>query len=337
MPTISVLLPVYNGGELLKLSVESVFAQTLGDFEFVICDDGSSDDSVAYIESLRDPRVRFLRNPRNRGLFPTLNRLLGESKSPLLHLWSQDDVMRPCCLDRVVEYHRKKPELSMSFSQFELIDGSGVPWAKQCPEDDPAPRIIDPELYAEMSLIWGCLPNNISNVTLTQWGVERFGAFREHFIYAGDFELWTRFAEHGAIARQAERLIQLRVHSSQFSARMPDRVTSIEEILPIFLDLLARCHPDRRAEMARVWRWRVLVTQMRTGIACLLRNRRDLFWRTCKILRPYGSLTGTALRLSLLEALRVVRLQDWFVRRLYLSAHLQRMDKARRAEIAAGR
>src|SRR5205823_2050603 len=122
---VAVVLPVFNGGELLMESVQSVLRQTLNSFEFIICDDGSSDDSGCYLASIDDARVVILRNEINRGLFPTLNRLLRCSHAQLVHLWSQDDRMNCDCLEETVAFHRRRPEIGMSWCQFDLIDGNG--------------------------------------------------------------------------------------------------------------------------------------------------------------------------------------------------------------------
>src|SRR5688572_16773922 len=88
---ISVILPVYNGGEYLKQSVESVLTQSLNNFELLILDDCSTDGSWSYLQSLDDNRIELYRNEKNKGLFYNLNFLIKASNSPLVKLWAQDD------------------------------------------------------------------------------------------------------------------------------------------------------------------------------------------------------------------------------------------------------
>jgi glycosyltransferase involved in cell wall biosynthesis len=97
---LSVILPVCNGARYLRESIASVLAQTLTDFEFIIWDDGSTDDSGAIAKSFKDPCIVCSANPTNLGLFSTLNRAISAAGSDRIRLWAQDDVMGPACLER---------------------------------------------------------------------------------------------------------------------------------------------------------------------------------------------------------------------------------------------
>src|SRR5687768_4164356 len=72
-PTVTVVMPVYNDGYFLRAAVESMLAQTFGDIELLVIDDGSSDESRDVLASFHDPRLRVLRNPTNCGLTFSLN------------------------------------------------------------------------------------------------------------------------------------------------------------------------------------------------------------------------------------------------------------------------
>lgn len=83
-------MPVYNGGAHLGPAVESVLSQTSGDFELLVIDDASTDGSVTLIDSYGDPRVRLVRNERNMGQVPTLNRGLREARREYVARLDQD-------------------------------------------------------------------------------------------------------------------------------------------------------------------------------------------------------------------------------------------------------
>lgn len=86
-PVITVVLPTFNGEAYVRESVESVLSQDTDDFQLIVCDDASTEDTWSIVESYRGPRCRLLRNEKNRGLFPTLNRLIREARSPWVHLF----------------------------------------------------------------------------------------------------------------------------------------------------------------------------------------------------------------------------------------------------------
>ena len=104
-PAVSVLLPVFNGAAYIRESVESILAQTFQDFELIIIDDGSLDDSAHIIEGINDPRIRLYRQA-NQGLPATLNGAIGLANGEFLARQDQDDVSFPCRFEKQVSYLR---------------------------------------------------------------------------------------------------------------------------------------------------------------------------------------------------------------------------------------
>src|SRR5690606_28349147 len=124
-PAISVLLPVYNGGEYLMQSVQSVLDQQYENFELLIVDDVSTDGSREWLLTLNDPRIRLFLNNRNMGLFPNLNLMADEARSSLLKLWAQDDRMKQGCLAEFVAFHQSHPQCGYSYCKRDLINERG--------------------------------------------------------------------------------------------------------------------------------------------------------------------------------------------------------------------
>lgn len=92
-PAVSVCMPVYNASRYLRECIDSVLSQTFADFEFLIADDGSDDDSAAIVESYADPRIRLIR--REHGYIASLNCLLDEARGRYIARMDADDVMLP--------------------------------------------------------------------------------------------------------------------------------------------------------------------------------------------------------------------------------------------------
>lgn len=99
-PTVSVAIPVYNGEAYLAAAIESVLAQTRGDFELVICDDHSTDRSLEIASSFADSRIRVLRNATNLGFGGNWNRCLTEARGHYIKILPQDDLLHPDCLSK---------------------------------------------------------------------------------------------------------------------------------------------------------------------------------------------------------------------------------------------
>ncbi len=213
---ISVILPVYNGMPYLKFSVESVLNQNFTGFEFIILDDCSTDGSYEYLQGIKDPRIRLLRNEKNKGLFPNLNLLIRESRSPLIKIWSQDDIMYPECLHEFIIFHNQH-EVCFSYSGYDKIDENGILIAKM--PDDKTPRLISTSLHSRIAYFTGSIAGNIANVCLNRKAINEVGLFDETMKISGDFFMWVKLAENNQTGFINKPLIKLRDHAGQLSRK----------------------------------------------------------------------------------------------------------------------
>ena len=101
-PKVSVCIPTYRGGTTIGAAIESVLAQSLSDFEVIIIDDGSPDDTRDIIERYSDPRLIYLRNALNLGPQGNWNRCLEVAQGEYFKLLPHDDLLHPRCLERQV-------------------------------------------------------------------------------------------------------------------------------------------------------------------------------------------------------------------------------------------
>lgn len=102
VPDVSVCIPCYRGAAHLAAAIESVLAQTLTDFELIIIDDNSPDNTDEVVASFTDPRIRYLKNPSNLGPDGNWNRCLDEARGRYFKLLPQDDLIAPTCLAQQV-------------------------------------------------------------------------------------------------------------------------------------------------------------------------------------------------------------------------------------------
>lgn len=113
VPLITVALPVFNGGPLLRLAVMSIIKQTLPDWELIIIDDGSTDDSLEFIRDFKDARIRVIRDGINKGLAARLNEAIDLARGRYFARMDQDDISYPERFDRQVATLEKNPELDL--------------------------------------------------------------------------------------------------------------------------------------------------------------------------------------------------------------------------------
>jgi len=127
MPTVSVVMPIYNVERFVASSIESVLAQTFTDFELILVDDGSTDSSPDICRQYRDPRIRIV-SQANRGLPGARNTGIRNATGEFVAIIDSDDLWRPEKLARHVAHLRARPEVVRLKSpcHFELVEVAGV-------------------------------------------------------------------------------------------------------------------------------------------------------------------------------------------------------------------
>src|SRR5437016_6143907 len=126
MPTVSIIMAVHNAERFLAAAVESVLAQSFGDFEFIIVDDGSSDDSGAILRQFakQDDRIHLIAR-ENRGLTCSLNEMIAEARGEFLARMDADDLALPQRLAVQVKFMQEHPDVVLLGGAYELIDEAG--------------------------------------------------------------------------------------------------------------------------------------------------------------------------------------------------------------------
>ncbi len=126
MPLVSVIIASYNHAPYIEASIRSAMGQTYSNFELLVVDDGSSDDSVELITRLQAEYGFDFRAQQNCGLSRTLNAAIAQSKGSLIVPFGSDDVMRPQRLAVQVAYMLGKPEVGICSANIDIIDANGV-------------------------------------------------------------------------------------------------------------------------------------------------------------------------------------------------------------------
>ena len=125
---VSIILPVYNGESTLENSINSLLQQTYGNFELIICDDGSSDSSLKILNNIADPRIKIITNDKNYGLAYTLNKLISctSNYSKYIAMSEQDDYYYPDRIEVQKYFLDKNKEYGMISGIAEHWNGSKV-------------------------------------------------------------------------------------------------------------------------------------------------------------------------------------------------------------------
>ena len=229
VPRVSVCIPMYNGERYLRQTIESVLAQSYGDFELLLVDDCSTDNTLAIAQAYvsQDSRIRSIPNPANLGLVPNCNRCVQLAKGEWIKLVFQDDTIHPECLTRMLSCARNGALLVAC--QRSIIFEEGVkPYFQQW---YVAHRAMIAKLLAGQDVVsaqccqrWALeyfginLFGEPSAVIVHRAAFERFGLFNPALIMICDLELWTRIGIHTGAALVSDDLATFRVHKGAASA-----------------------------------------------------------------------------------------------------------------------
>ena len=203
-PAVTVLMPVYNADRFVAQTVDSVLAQTFGDFEFLIINDGSTDRSLEILQDYarRDARVRLVSRP-NTGYVPALNEGLGLAKGEFLARIDADDLSHPRRLELQVARMRAEPSLVALGSNADAMDEDG-----RLLGDYDVPATHE---EIEAAHLRGSSSIHHPAVMLRPEAVKRVGGYRAPFMPCEDFDLWLRLGEVGRLANLPEKLLTKRL------------------------------------------------------------------------------------------------------------------------------
>ncbi|HWP59933.1 MAG TPA: glycosyltransferase [Candidatus Acidoferrales bacterium] len=209
-PKVSVLMPVYNGERYVREALESVLAQSFGDFEFIIVDDGSTDRTDEILEQYRDPRIVRLRQPANLGIVAALNRGLEAARGELIARHDADDIALPDRLRRQANFMDRHPEVVLLGSAYAVIG-----------EDGAQMHVARPPL-ADEAIRWQMLFHNsfCHASVMVRKDVLRARAlsYDPGCKHAEDYDLWSRVLAFGAGANLEAPLVKHRLHPRQIGS-----------------------------------------------------------------------------------------------------------------------
>lgn len=215
-PTVSVVMAAYRGAALIGETIDSLLAQTFGDWELVVVDDCSPDETCEVIRSYADPRIRLIAAERNVGPVRTRNRAFALARGRYVAGLDQDDLCHPARLGAQVAYLDAHADtVLVATAATELRDGRVV--ASQLPPTT-VPALVEWLLHLQNPLVW-------SSVMFRAEAAREWPEMtRPELLYAEDFDLYHRLAQVGRIARIDIELLTYRSHaagaSQQFQARM---------------------------------------------------------------------------------------------------------------------
>lgn len=188
-PLVSIIMPVYNGSKHLRKAMESMLNQTYTNFEFIIINDGSSDDSESIIQSYKDDRIVYIKNPQNLKLIRTLNKGIERATGKYIVRMDCDDISLPNRLERQVTFMEEHSEYGFCNGRAYEMSENG----KILRESYPA---VYPKSMKLISLFYAII---IHPSVIIQTEILKKNPYRDetNILHIEDYELWNRLQQQG--------------------------------------------------------------------------------------------------------------------------------------------
>ena len=208
-PIVSVVLPTFNRLRFLRPAVESLYAQTLTDWELIVADDGSDPETKQYLQSLANhPRVTVVWLPHSGRPSIVRNAALRRAGGEYVAFLDSDDLWAPTKLARQIETLRTRVNCRWSYTGFLRVDASGIP----LPEEARRPWWVPYEGDIFEQVATGRAAIRTPSVLATRELIAQAGGFDEAMLSAEDYDLWLRLALYSEVAIVDEPLVHVRYH-----------------------------------------------------------------------------------------------------------------------------
>jgi glycosyltransferase involved in cell wall biosynthesis len=213
-PAVTVVMSVYNGEKYLKDAVDSILTQTFEDFEFIIINDGSKDNTLNILKSYNDPRIVII-SRENRGLVASLNEGINKARGKYIARQDADDISHPDRIKKQYDYISIDKDIAVLGTYIKEIDLRGKEYNKR--------RVMSNEVsngFIETSLL-SFNPIAHGSAMFSRQIFLKSGSYQKDYWPAEDYELWSRMSVHGKLSVLREKLYSFRVNPKGISLSMP--------------------------------------------------------------------------------------------------------------------
>ncbi|MCC5660045.1 glycosyltransferase [Nostoc sp. XA010] len=254
MPKVSVIIPSYNHEKYISETIQSVLNQSYQDFEIVITDDYSSDNTIKIIKGFNDPRIRVFCFPKNRGAAIAANNCIKEAKGELIAMLSSDDIFAPDKLAKQVTYLEENHDVGAVFSYAHIIDDDGNDFNQ---ENHFYKQIfIQPnrnrfEWLNHFFFKGNCLCH--PSALIRKKCYNDLGQYDERFAQLPDFDFWIRLCMKYEIHIIPEELIKFRIRKNEANASGNRPETRIRHQIECKQILKNYCLPEVRNNFYKIF------------------------------------------------------------------------------------
>jgi glycosyltransferase involved in cell wall biosynthesis len=218
-PLLSIVVPVYNSAPYIKETIQSLLGQTFTDFELIICDDASADNSLEIINDFSDDRIHILRSASNKGQAYQLNTGIAAAKGKFVAIMHSDDICMPQRMEKQVSYLQQHASVGLVGCNVRLI-GS---WQQYYQESGGIWNYPADFREARWRILFSVpVPHSGVMFRRMEWAALKL-MYDQDMVPAEDYDLWSRAIQYMNMENIQEVLMQYRVHDYQISVRAGDK------------------------------------------------------------------------------------------------------------------
>lgn len=245
VPKLSIIVPCYNYAHYLRNSVDSILRQNFSDYELLLTDDGSSDETWEILKQYgeRHPQIRIFKNPANLGIFKTNLQGWNDARGEYLFFFSADDLVGPTCLSRVMELFQKNPRLGLVCADIDYFTATETrPNTRKLIENCAAPQVFT---SSEMVPLFQKTPFWIPGGTCVVKAeiLKKHGHLDPYLENISDWFCFHKIALLEGVGYIPESLISMRLHDKTYTSIVKRDKQRRRATYKYLLTLLAH-HPD---------------------------------------------------------------------------------------------
>lgn len=230
IPKVSVIMPAYNTEKYVGEAIESILNQTFSDFEFIILNDGSTDNTAEIVKEYakKDKRIKFIDNKKNQGFIASLNQCLDVACGEYVAKMDSDDISLPERLEKQVKYLDENPNVGLVGAGYRAFGAKNF-------------DVIHPKVIRILDMLKGCyttifmLRKKIIDTNNLR--------FRKEYLHAEDYDFYSRFIRYSEINNVPEVLYLYRIHGENVSIKQVlVQSQNSEKVHQDILDFLTKNH-----------------------------------------------------------------------------------------------
>ena len=207
-PKVSIILPTYNGEKYIKTAINAILAQTYNNWELIIVDDCSTDNTNKIINEFaqKDLRIKVIRNEVNKKVAASLNIGFSHAAGDYYTWTSDDNYYKPAAIEKMVKFLQKNPDYGMVYAISDMIDENGKKYAEWGATPADAEKIFD------ANYIGACF-------LYTKGVAKKVGEYSQNLTLVEDHEYWIRIKLAAKITNIPESLYVYRLHSKSLTGQ----------------------------------------------------------------------------------------------------------------------